>query len=1017
MLFTMFSGVAFAQNTISGVVTSAEDNEPVIGATILVTGTQNGTVTDIDGKFSLKVPAQGSFEVSFIGYKTQGVVIQSGKTSYQVVLESESENIEEVIVVGYGTMRKKEATGAVARLSGDEISKMATSDLATALQGQIAGVNVQSAGGAPGTQANITIRGINSISGENSPLFVVDGVPYESDPGISDNEIASIDVLKDAASAAVYGTRGAGGVILITTKEGKKGEMKISFDGYYGVQVITSTIDLLDTSERTYVDLLQKQREDSSLAALDEAWMSIKSYQSSSFNDSNLMDLVQKYNAPIQNYALTVSGGSNDLTYNIVGGYFNQDGVIINSSYERYNLRANTNFKHKKWTIGAIVGLKMETQQIPGWGLMTEAYKYNPMQTMPDLDSDTSGNATGDESTVTNMTYILARLKEEDIKQTDTFNTNIQIAYDINKYFKANTRVGVNYANMSEKTVNPLFLVYDTDGELRTNSTRSSVEEESSRTTALTWETMLNWNRKYGKHSLGATAVYSMELYDYTYFAAKVYDLITTGVYSLTAGTSDMLVSKGSGQWGQDRTTAMIGMLGRIQYSYDDRYMLNASLRHDGSSKFAEENRWGYFPSVSTGWNISEENFWRGIQNTVSNLKLRASFGTTGNSNFADYAYQTTLTTHYDYSFGSTESGGSVYAAGLAQDIYSNPDVKWETTQQYNIGLDFGFFNNKLTGSFDVYQSNKRDMLFPLLAPASSGVGTTSTVTLNVGDMQNRGLELALSYRGKVKDLNYSINSTFSTNDNKVTKMNANTDMYYFADGSPTSGTDLVTAIKEGYPASSFFVMPTDGIVNTEQKLADYQKIEPNAQMGDLIYVDSNDDGTIDDDDRTYAGNGAPEYEIGFNFTVDYKGFDFSMNWYSSIGNEVINGSKVYTYQNKSSKDLVYQWSPQNPTSAIPSYSSSTHDNYRSYSDLWVEDGTFLRLKNIILGYTLPKSMTQKAGINKFRIYVAADNLLTFTEYTGYDPEVGNSSLARRGLDLGTYPISMQVRGGVQVNF
>ena len=1017
MLFTLFSNSAYAQNTITGTVVSADDNQPIIGAAVIVVGTQRGTSTDIDGNFKLNVPKQGNIEVSYIGFRTEGITLQSDKTNYKISLVSESESIDEVVVVGYGTMRKKETTGAVARISGDEISKMATSDLATALQGQIAGVNVQSAGGAPGSQANITIRGINSISGGNSPLFVVDGVPYEGDPGISDNEIASIDVLKDAASAAIYGTRGAGGVILITTKEGKKGEMKISFDGYYGAQVITSTIDLMEASERNYVDLLEKMRENSSLTTFDEAWMSIKSYQSSSFNNSNLMDVVQKYNAPIQNYSLTVSGGSNDLTYNIVGGYFNQDGVIINSDYERYNLRANTNFKHKKWTFGAIVSFKMENQTIPGWGLMTEAYKYNPMQTLVDPNADVSGNATGDESTITNMTYILARLKEDHTKNTDAFNANIQASYDIIKGLKFNTRLGVNYSNIGEKTVNPLFLVYDTDGELKANSTRSSVQENSARGTSLTWESMLNWNRRYGKHNLSATGVYSMELYTHEMFYAKVFDLITTGVPSLSAGTSDMFIGKGAGQWGQDRTTAMIGMLARAQYSYDDRYMISASVRRDGSSKFAKENRWGVFPSISTGWNVSEEHFCDDIRDVLTNLKLRASFGTTGNSSFADYAYQTVLATHYDYSFGTQTAGGVVHAPGLAQDIYSNPNVKWETTQQINFGLDFGFFNNKLTGSFDIYESNKRDMLFPLLVPATAGVGTGSTVTLNVGDMQNRGCEFALNYRGKVSDFGYNISTTFSTNENTVIAMNANTNMFYFADGSPTSGTDLVTTIKEGYPASSFFVMETNGVVNTEQKLAEYQKIEPNAKMGDLIYVDQTGDNDINDDDRVYAGNGAPEYEVGFNTSFTYKGFDLSMNWYSSIGNEIINGSKVFTYQNKSNRDLVYQWSAQNPTSNIPSYESITHDNYRSYSDIWVEDGSFLRLKNVMLGYSLPQSVVSKAGLTKCRFYVAADNLLTFTKYTGYDPEVGNTSLARRGLDLGTYPISMQVRGGVQINF
>ncbi|MFR9651350.1 MAG: TonB-dependent receptor [Rikenellaceae bacterium] len=1016
LLLALSCNWAVAQNAITGTILDKTNGEPVIGATIMLDGTQRGCVTDIDGKFNFDVPNEGRLSVSYIGYLSQGIVLQKGKTSYDIVLEEDAVDLDEVVVVGYGTMRKKEVTGAVARVDIEEISKIATSDISMALQGQVAGVTVQHSGDSPGENSNVIIRGISSISGSTTPLYVVDGVPYDGDPRISENEIASIDILKDAASAAIYGTRGSGGVILITTKEGEKGKMRVSLDGYYGVQKITSTIDLLDAADRTYVDLLYDKRTNGT-ESYDRTWLSLKSYQQSFFNDTRLMDIVENDNAAIQNYSINLSGGSNDLTYSIVGGYFNQEGVIMNSSFERYNFRANTNFTRDKWNIGINVGYRLESQVTPGWGLMTESYKWNPRSTAVDPDASTTQNATGDDSTISNMGYILTRLKEDIQKNTDAFNSNFNVKYSIIKGLDISTRVGVNYSNAVKTTYNPLFQIYNTDGELKTTSTRSAVREDSERSTGFSWETTLNWTKTFGKHKINATGAYSMEVYTYESFYAKVYDLITTDVNSLSVGTSDMLVGTGTGQYGQDRENALIGMMGRVQYNYDERYLLSASLRRDGSSRFAEENRWGMFPSASAGWNISEEAFWSELKKTVSALKARASFGTTGNQNFSDYSYETVLSTYYDYAFGSNDTGGTIYSPGITQTSYYNSEVKWETTQQVNLGLDFAMFKNRLTGSFDVYKSFKKDMLFPLLVPASAGVGTSSTVTLNVGDMQNEGIELALGWRDKIKKFNYRVNATFSTNSNEVTSMSSSNKIFYFSDGSPTSGTDYVTVIAEGYAAGTFFVMPTNGIVNTEQKLAEYQQLEPNAQMGDLMYVDTNGDGVLDDDDRVDGGNGAPEYEIGLNFNFEYKNFDLSLNWYASLGNEVINGSKIYTYQNRSNQDLVYQWSEANPTSAIPAYGGSTHDNYRSYADIWVEDGSFLRLKNITLGYTLPRKITSKVGMSKLRVYVSADNSLTITGYSGYDPEVGNNSIARRGLDLGTYPVTMQFRGGVQITF
>ncbi len=1019
-LFLFFGTVeAQAQNNITGVVTSKSDGLSIIGATIQLQGSTEGTITDFDGNFTLSVPEKGTLVISYIGCKTRHIPLKKGQKNYKIILSEETIELDDVVVVGYGTMRKKEVTGSVARVGGEELSKMATSDVGMSLQGQIAGVNVQAGSGEPGSAANIQIRGLSSISGSSAPLWVVDGIPQNGDPGLSDNEIESIDVLKDAASSAIYGTRGAGGVILVTTKKGKTGKMVVTLDAYYGTQLITSTIDLMNAAEYTYVKILQN-RMTGTKDTDDQAWTTLISNTKNFMNDSETNSLVQNNYAPISNYALNLSGGKEGLTYNVAASFFRKEGVLINSNFDRYSVRSNTTYKKDKWTLNSNISFKIEDKQQPAGNMLVDSYGNKPTQSQLDPSIDVS-TASGQDSEINQMSGSLAKLKEDNRTNAENVTGNFALTYDILKNLSASTRLGVSYTNSKQVIINPLFEIYNEDGELKTSSqSRSGIKNTHSKNANLTSESMLNYNLKYKKHDFKFTGVFSLERYQFTQFYAQIKDLISNDIPTLNGGTADMLVGTGKGQWGQDRTTTLVGMLGRAQYNYDNRYMLSASMRRDGSSRFAEENRWGLFPSLSGGWNISEEKFFKPLRKTVNSLKLRVSYGTTGNQNFGDYTYAPTVSNRYDYAFGSAYNLGEFLSYGMAQTAYANSDVKWETTQQVNLGLDAFFFNNKLSINFDIYESNKNDMLFPMLVPPSAGVGNNSTVVLNLGNMRNRGAEIAIGHNNNIGKLRYRVNVTASRNINEVTNMSSSNKMYYFSDGTPVIGgatADKVTAVAEGYPAGAFFVMPTDGIVNTEQKLAKYQQLKPSARMGDLIYVDANNDGLIDDNDRKYAGHGAPEVELGLVANLYWKNFDFSMNWYASLGNEIINGSKIYTYQKQTAKDLVYQWNYKNPTSMIPTFYSGTHDNCRSYADIWVQDGSFVRMKNIMLGYSLAKPVLNKMKINKLRFYVAADNLLTLTKYDGYDPEVGNNGLSKRGLDLGNYPISLQIRGGVQFEF
>ncbi len=1014
---TLITSSAFAQNVnVSGNVVFEADNQAVIGASVVIDGTQVGVTTDLDGNFAINSVAPGSkIVVSYIGYNDAVATVTASKTVYDFKLKEDAEVLEEVVVVGYGTMRKKEVTGAVARVDAEALTKLSTPDVSSALQGQVAGVNVQASSGQPGAAANVQIRGISSVSGSNTPLYVVDGVPFDGDPGLSPQEIESIDVLKDAASAAIYGTRGAGGVILITTKAGQEGEAKISFDLNSGVQMITSGLSLVNSSEYVYLQTLPYQ---SSYQAPNRVWTTLWNSSNMFVNNSDLMSIVERDNQPITNASLTVSGGSKNLTYSVVGSYFDQEGVLINSGYEKFNIRANSSFKKNKWTLNANVSAIFDTQDTPAYGLYYQVYQNKPIIQQIDPNASITSSGSSEDSESITMGNVLAKFKETNVNKGKGFNANFSVNYDIMEGLAFNTRVATGFKTNLLQRINPLFQIYDSEGELIVNTnTRSGIREEYRENRNFSWESMLNYAYKNGNHDLKATAVFGIEQYNYESFYVQRFDLISNEIPSLGSATSDAVVGVGTGQWGQDRTTSLVGMLGRVQYNYASRYMLSASLRRDGSSRFAKANRWGYFPSASAGWNVSEEEFWSPIRKAIDSFKLRASYGTTGNQNFADYAYAATMTPEYDYAFGTTD--GSKLQLGSTQNSYANAEVKWETTEQINFGVDMSILNSRLSFAADVYQSNKRDMLFPLKVPPVAGTGTMGAVTLNVGDMENRGVEFAARWRDWKKGFNYWANLTVSRNENTITKMSGtNKQLAIGTIQAPDSDADDITYLCEGLEAGAYMMMPTDGIVNTDSELAEYQQLRSDAQMGDLMYVDTNGDNQINDLDRVYCGSGAPEVEMGFNAGCSWKGIDLSMNWYASIGNEVVNGAKIVSYQQGVNRDLLYSWSYDNPTSSIATYNGNKkHYNYRAYADIWVEDGSFLRMRNVTIGYSLPKETISRLKLNKVRFYLAADNLFTFTKYDGYDPEVGNDGLATRGLDSGNYPISAQVRAGIQLDF
>lgn len=1011
VLFFCCIGLQAQQITVTGTITSSEDDLPLIGATVMVLDnsaeTPVGTITDIDGTYSLEANMGDVLQFSYTGMENKEVSVKSEVIN--VIMDPSAIGLEEVIVIGYGTAKKKEITGAVAQIKSEELQRVNSSDVASALQGQIAGVNITSSSGQPGETASIQIRGVTSLNGSNTPLFVVDGIPQDGDPRLSRNEIETIDVLKDAASASIYGTRGAAGVILITTKRGKEGATKVSLDALYGTQRINDGLPLMNAADQIYFENLSVEYVDGAFPPQtnnNPEWLN---------NDTDLRDFVQNEGAITQSYDLGISGGAKNFSYNVVAGFFDQEGVLVNSGFRRYNARINTGYNEGKWNIRAIAGISTEENEIMDGGLLLLANRYKPY--FPDIDPtrDVFDITAGPSKTATD--FLLQRLKKTNNTNRDRINGSLNVSYDLTQDLKFITNLGSGITNTRGLEIAPPYTTIDINtGEIELDPTKNFIEQNSSRARTYSWDAGLTYRKKFGQHTVTALASFSVDERTFEYFAAGRQGIANASIGVLNIGTINPYANSGVGGQ-QNYVIKTLGTIGRLQYNYNDRYLLSASIRRDGSSKFSEVNRWGVFPSVSAAWNIASEPFWEPLLEVSDNFKLRASYGTTGNESFPSYQFSSVVDQGADYLFGSIEAFGAI------QRSFANSLVKWETSVQTNIGIDIGFLQNRLTFTVDYYNTEKQDMLFPIQLPPSAGAlsGTSSNLILNIGDMTNKGIELSMNYRMSTGQLKWNLGAIYTKNVNEITSINGTTDLIYNANSASIlgDGNSVVTTLALGHEVGSYFLYETAGTIKDVEELAAYQAIIPDAKLGDLIYIDKNNDGKISELDRTYHGSGLPDYEVGANLNLEFKGFDLIMQWYASVGHEVINGSSAYAYSFARHEGLLNMWTPENPTSDLPIFrgTSKDHRNYAGTTDLWLEDGTYLRLRVATLGYTLPKSLTNQFGVNNLRVYLSAQNPLTFTRYTGFDPEIGGNNVALRGLDLGRYPVSRQYLFGLQLDF
>ncbi|MDB9732639.1 TonB-dependent receptor [Polaribacter sp.] len=993
---------------VNGTVLSEESGQPIPGVSIVIKGSSIGTSTDFDGLYTINVAKGETLVFSYIGMEEIEIIISAA--SNNVLMKESVTGLDEIVVVGYGTAKKRELTGAIASVKAKDLNKTITSDFASAIQGRIAGVSVRQGNAAPGENATITIRGITSFQdGGSGPLYVVDGVTYIENPNITPQEIESIEVLKDGASAAIYGSRASGGVILITTKKGKEGQMKVNLDSYYGVQNITSGLPLANTLEALYINDIQYRYDAINFDPLLQITDGLE-------NETNWMNLLQVDAAPIQNHSLSVSGGKNGLTYNVTGTFFDQTGSLINSYYKKHSLRSNTGFKKGKFTAQTNLSINLSEQKREPYGLFYNAIRLQPYMAPIDFNSDIYDidleNIDNDTGRITNFA---GTLKQESSNKINSFNGNIQLGYEIIEGLSFRANIGRSYYNKKDRWFNPSFIVNNNLGEI--NPTVSNLNAQlrlgDATSTRSIDEFTVNYSKSFNKHNLKF-------LIGNTYESSK-YEFYRTGADNITSNLTPVL-GNGEPIVGTQtiNKTESVSYLGRINYNYNWKYLLSLVVRRDGSSNFGN-NKYGTFPSISAGWALSNEKFFKNLKSTISTAKIRFGYGTTGSDRVPPYGYSPVVISNVDYPFGEDPN----LTIGLTQPGYADPNLKWESNISKNLGLDLTFKGGKAGLEIDLYEQDKKDMLLAIVTPISAGSTPVNGETYdrfltNIGNLRNRGIEISAHYNHKFGPLSAKFSGNFTKNENKVVSLSREGEIVF--DGYPNiiraAQTEPVAVLEAGLPVGAFKVYETNGTIKTDEELTAYKLLNPNAQKGDLRYVDSDGNGQLDANDKVYKGSYQPDFEVGFNIDATYKDFDFSAQFYGVSGNTIYNGQKQYAYSTKRHRDLVNSWTDNNPTSNIPTPRSNIeHPNVQTSSDYFLEDGSFLRLRNIILGYSLKTTLLDKIGIEKLRLFINAQNPITWTKYSGFDPEVGSSNPFEGGLDRGSYPVSSTYSAGISIIF
>ncbi|MDD4968924.1 MAG: TonB-dependent receptor [Paludibacter sp.] len=1029
-------GLVSAQNSdgkVSGTVVSDASGEPLIGVSVMVKGTSQGVITDFNGAFSLQVKTGETLKFSYIGYLSQEVKV--GGTVLNIRLKEDQQSLDEVVVVGYGVQKKKLVTGATVQVKGDDVAKMNTTNPLHALQGITPGVSISSTSGQPGSDVKVTIRGLGTI-GNSGPLYIIDGIEGDITT-LNAVDIQSIDILKDAASAAIYGSQAANGVILVTTKQGTKGKSQVSFDAYYGVQNVARKVPLLNAKE--FKMIMDEQQVNSGLAPFN--WAS-----KGPLADTDWMGQMIKKDAKTQNYSLNINGGSETSTYSMSLSYNSQEGIVGGSSvsnYERYGFRINS--EHDVYKNVLKVGQHLNLNFINNVGIavgnqygntLRGAFSVSPLA--PVYSNNNIYNSPYNDTSNSKWNQTDGNPYGAMMTNTDNLSTNQKLLGDVYaelqpvKNLKIKSILGINYYASNYHSLNPLyqFSVYSYNKDHETVNQNMGSGYTLTSTNTASYDFKVNEDHAFnaligteavkfqgvGVSGSNWNLVPQMDNFDHAYLDN------TTGKAHLDTDGKTLIETRTVG--GSASTDySRLSYFGRLGYNYKEKYLLNATLRADGSTRFASGHQWGYFPSVSAGWSITNESFMASTTDWLDQLKLRASWGQVGNQNIGDYQYAALISTSTatsssnpaaNYDFGNA----NINTAGAFQTTLPNKDLKWETSEQTNIGVDARFLKNRLSLTGDFYIKTTKDWIVqgaPL--PTTSGFDSW---TINGGNVKNTGVELALSWSDNIGDFKYNFGVNGAYNKNVVGVIPT-------VDGIIHGYTNMLYANSEefyraenGHALGYFWGYQTNGLFQNQGDIAAWKAagkgiLQPDAQPGDVKFVDQNHDGVIDTKDKIDLGNGMPTITGGFTLGFQYKNFDFSVNGAGALGNKIVQSYGQTGGQSNYTTEILNRWTGEGTSNRIPRVTVN-NINWQ-FSDLYIHAGDYLKISNISLGYDFAKLIHLKA-ISQCRVYGSVENAFTFTKYNGMDPEIGYGVQNWvSGVDLGYYPRPRTVLVGVNLKF
>lgn len=1024
--------------TVSGTVTQASDGEPLVGVSILIKGTSQGTTTDIDGNYTLKVDEGAILQFSYVGFTTREIKVTSDRLD--VALLEDTEVLDEVVVVGYGVQKKKLVTGATAQIKGDDIAKLNTTSPLQAMQGQLPGVSIASESGQPGSSMKVTIRGLGTI-GNASPLYLIDGIGGDIST-LNPADIESIDVLKDAASAAIYGAQAANGVVLITTKQGKEGKAKVTFDGYYGWQSAPRKMKMLNSQE--YMTIMDESQLNSGLAPYD--WNSMSSIWRTDANgersliDTDWVDSMFKDNATTQSYTIGVTGGSATSTYAMSLGYLNQEGIVGGpavSNYSRYNFRINSDHKllGNLLTVGEQASFVYVKSRGIGVGnqynnTLRGAFSATPLSPVYNENGDYNDTTGSDWYANDGNPYGSMMVNTNNETKSATFNGNVYAQLEPIKNFRVRTVFGAVYGSSEYRSYTPIYqfspYVY---------STETRVSQNMNHSLCLTWTNTATYDFAIKDHEFNVLVGMESSRYSGTYLGGgqgKLKEGFDDWTHAwISNGTGSTLGENGVSVAGSPHDESRtVSYFGRIGWNWQEKYMINATIRRDGSSNFASGHRFGSFPSVSAGWNISNEKFMESASSWLDFLKIRVSWGRVGNQNIDAYQYLAPIknqNTHYYFGQYLGPNGQLMdYSTILANNWGAYPsrlgnlDVTWETSEQTNIGFDARLFNSRLSVNFDYYIKTNKDWL--VVAPILATAGTDAPF-INGGDVKNTGVELGLSWTDVIgKDFSYSVSLNGAYNHNKVGSIPSEDGIIHGETNQLYENALEFYRAENDKPIGYFWGYKTAGIFQNKEQINNWIAAGngvlqgSSVQPGDVIYVDVNHDGVINDDDKVDLGNGMPKFTYGFNINLYYKNFDLGITANGAAGYQI-----VQSYRNPNVKQANYttaildRWTGEGTSNRMPRV---TNENINwQFSDLYTQDGDYLRISNLTFGYNFAPLMNQK-WCSQCRLYFQAQNLLTFTKYDGMDPEIGYGTQAWvSGVDLGYYPRPRTFLFGVNLAF